>query len=80
MSASIRQQEQKLAAMRRMQDERALPWINSLAARCFDECVTDMAFTRQLRSSEEECVSACTAKFVAVSSMIGERFSDLARS
>ena len=70
----------KLDAMRRLQDERALPWVNSLVDRCFEACVTDMALTRQLRSSEAECVSACTGKFVAVSTMIGERFTELALS
>jgi hypothetical protein len=64
----------KLAAMQALNTQRSLLWMNRLTARCFDECVTDMAMMRRLRTGEEQCVDACTQKFMALHELVGDRF------
>ena len=66
--------EDKLSAMEKANQQRSLMWMNRLTARCFDECVSDMNLTRQMRTSEEKCVVACTRKFMEVSLLVGQRF------
>ena len=66
--------EAKLAGMRSLQHERAIARVNKLVDRCFDECVDDFGLTRQLRSQEETCLSACAQKFVALSAQVGHTF------
>ena len=63
-----------LTHMREIQHGRALLRMNRLADVCFDACIEDMAVTRQVRSSEDQCICACVKKYLATSLLVGAAF------
>lgn len=66
--------EGQLADMSRMQQLRGLKAVNEMADRCFDACINDFAMTRQLRSSETECLDKCVQKYLDLSLRSGQGF------
>ena len=66
--------EGHLDALSDVQKRRVLLHVNKFADSCFRECVTDMAFSRYLRSGEHECLNQCVEKYVALSASTGGAF------
>ena len=63
-----------LIGVQAMQQQEALLRVNSIADRCFHNCIDDFSATKKLRSWEESCIRQCVDKYLLMSSGAGNAF------
>ena len=68
--------ESKLDEMTVVQQRKVLLNVNKVADSCFRECCTDFSLTKYLGSGEEQCVSRCVDKYLALKATAGGALAD----
>lgn len=64
-----------MSELNRLQLKDSMDTYNSLVERCFNECVREFR-SKDLDSSEKNCIASCVKKFMEFSARLGQRFAE----